>query len=533
MKINTRRLVLILTAIFAIIAIVQISLATVYPSYNTEQDCRGCHGSDVASRHHPLAENGTFQCTDCHPVQYDNVTQTFSTQVIRNCLICHVEKNHTNVHHFLVDRGIGICSDCHPVVVDNITQTFSIQVTWDCTVCHSTVLSIQNVTPTPTPTSTPAPSQDVAITNFSPDSPVNNLVGDSRNFHVDIDQIADITWFINGTQVQSNPSVTGATYNNTSAALGIWNVNATASNINGNVTYTWTWVVIDPPPPPVRPKINNILPLYSPVNDTVGSSRMFGISIDQNVDIRWLINGNQVQFNGNNNSSSYNNTSAALGTWNVSALVSNINGTDMYSWIWNVTDNVPPQITINSPVNGNTYILNQNLTANWFVSDSSGIAVAIGTYPSGNVISTASTGTKNFSVYAKDNAGNINTKNITYDIHYKFGGFLQPIDEDGGSIFKLGSKVQIRFRLSDAKLNNVATATAKLNFSLITPSITGKDLKPYSTDTATVGGIFKYDSKNMWYWYNVDTKGLQAGTWRIMASINDESSYNVNISLQK
>jgi hypothetical protein len=214
--------------------------------------------------------------------------------------------------------------------------------------------------------------------------------------------------------------------------------------------------------------------------------------------------------------------------------VDNLNGIESTKTQTVKIDKTPPQIIINSPVDGNIYILNQNLITNWSVNDIiSGVAAATGTYPNGKAISTTSIGTKNFGVSAADNAGNTNKKNIIYYVRYNFGGFLQPVDADGSSIFKLGSKVNIRFSLNDAKLNNVATATAKLNFNLITPTIGGKDLKPYSYDTATTGDIFKYDSKNKWYQYNLDTKGLKAGTWRLTVDINDGSSHAVNISLQK
>ncbi len=398
-------------------------------------------------------------------------------------------------------------------------------------------MSIQNSTlPIPTPTPTPTQITNVTITNFTPISPVNNFIGESRDFHIIIDQIADITWYINETLVQFNGSINDSSYNNTSAVLGIWNISATANNTHGNVTYTWEWIVTNPPPPPVAPKINSYFPLFSPVNNSVGSSTKFGISTDQNVDIQWLINGNQIQFNGSINGSSYNNTSAAIGIWNVSAIVTNENGSATQSWIWNVTptiDDIPPQIIINSPIDEMIYILNQNLIADWSVSDASGITSSTGTYPNKTTINTTSVGKKNFIVFATDNAGNTNTKNEVYYIQYKFSGFLDPIENNGGSIFKVGSKVQIRFRLNDANLNSVATAIAKLDINLITPIISGKDLKPSSSDVATTGGFFKYDSRLKEYRYILDTKGFQPGTWKITTIIDDGSSYAVNISLKK
>jgi hypothetical protein len=75
----------------------------------------------------------------------------------------------------------------------------------------------------------------------------------------------------------------------------------------------------------------------SPVNDYVGATRTFSITINQTVDVNWQINGTEVQTNASVTAASYTNTSAVNGTWNVSAIVSNANGTDMQTWTWTVT----------------------------------------------------------------------------------------------------------------------------------------------------------------------------------------------------
>lgn len=592
-----------------------LAVATTYPSYNNETDCRSCHGITV-DRHHLLVPNGTYQCTDCHAMKYDNETQTYYPEVIRNCLTCHPGKNHTDVHHLLVAQGLFVCSDCHAMKYDNGTQSYYPEVIWDCTVCHSTVLSL-NGTPPPTPTPTPPNSPTVA--GFSPSSPVNDIIGASRIFDISIDQIVDIVWYIDDNPVQSNNGVTYASYTNTSAAPGIWNVSVKASNINGNVTFTWTWNVTVLPPPPI---ITSYAPV-SPVDDVDGSSRKFGITIDQIADIVWYINNNPVQSNNSVMGASYTNTSASVGTWDVKVVATNANGIVTYSWTWNVIpnpkpittidppngqngwyvtdtiylnatdtdgikytnysidggiwnsnsgsdvilktpvilsdgihsiqyysvdnlngieftktqtvkiDKTPPQITINSPVNGSTYILNQNLIAYWFTSDvTSGIVTATGTYPNGSAINTASYGTKNFSVYAADNAGNLNTKNVTYYIHYNFGQFLEPINNDGSSIFKLGSTIPIKFQLTDANGNYVTNANATLNISKVTSTVTGTVLEPYTAGAGTGGNVFIYENGNK-YSYNLVTKGMSTGTWRIRVDIDDGSSYAVNISLKK
>ena len=703
---NKRMVTVIAISFFSVIFYgIIVANATIYPTYDNEADCRGCHGL-TANRHHFLVANGTHQCTDCHAMKYDNQSQSYYPEVIRNCLTCHVEKNHTNVHHFLVQQGLFVCSDCHPMIYDNATQSYSPQVTWDCTTCHSTVLRL-NETPPPSPT--PAVPNPPTVSSFSPSSPVNDIIGATRKFNISIDQIVNLTWSINGNPVQYDNNVTDASYTNTSTVLGLWNVSVNASNVNGNVSFTWAWNVTLLPP---SPSITSTFP-GSSVNDSVGASRKFGITIDQIADITWYINDVPVQSDYNVMGSSYNNTSASIGIWNVKTVATNANGSVSYSWTWNVIDipNPPkminfspsspindiegasetfsvqtnqttdmvwyvndnpvqsdynviessytnnsaivgtwnvkvnasnvngsatnywtwnviqnpkpmtiidppngtngwyttntiylnatdtdsikytnysvdggswisnpgsgtilktpvtlsdgihsiqyysvdnlngieltntqtvkidktsPQITINSPVNGSIYTLNQNLIANWFVNDiTSGIATATGTYPNGGTISTSSPGTKNFSVIAVDNAGNTNTKNVTYYVRYGFGNFLSPIKNDGSSIFKLGNTIPIKFQLKDANGNYITSAYATLTITKISSSITGRYYDSSTTLPASSGYVFVYTENGHMYMYNLATKGMSTGTWQIRVNIDDGSYYTVNFSLKK
>lgn len=113
----------------------------------------------------------------------------------------------------------------------------------------------------------PIPPLPPKIINSSPTSPVNDIAGASRTFNVTIDQIVNVTWYINGTLVGSINGVTNAKYTNSSASSGIWNVTAVASNVNGSVMRSWTWNVT-PVPPPVS-TINLILKIiYGSPKDT-------------------------------------------------------------------------------------------------------------------------------------------------------------------------------------------------------------------------------------------------------------------------
>ena len=174
------------------------------------------------------------------------------------------------------------------------------------------------------------------IIGYAPESPVYDIENATRRFHITIDQVVDVAWRINGSPIHTNGSVTDASCTYT-VGIGVWNISANASNENGTVMQTWTWNVTALSPP----KITSFTP-PSPVRDTDNATRTFGIKVDQVVDVTWLINGTEVFDEADVNESSYTNTSAALGVWNVTAVVSNQNGTDAQEWTWYVTLYTPP-----------------------------------------------------------------------------------------------------------------------------------------------------------------------------------------------
>ena len=87
---------------------------------------------------------------------------------------------------------------------------------------------------------------------------VNNTEGESRTFNITTNQTADISWQINGTEVQTNESIAEAAYTNASAVVGIWNVSAIATNTTIGVSdmHTWTWSVTLTPTITPTPAVN-------------------------------------------------------------------------------------------------------------------------------------------------------------------------------------------------------------------------------------------------------------------------------------
>jgi hypothetical protein len=179
--------------------------------------------------------------------------------------------------------------------------------------------SMKTVSPPPT------------ITDYSPSSLTTvSGAGLPRAFNVSIDQTVNVTWQLNGTTKQTNTSVTYAAYTNASGVLGTWNVTAIASNANGTDQQTWTWTVTS------GPIILSYAPSSNPSDDE-NSSTTFNVTADQTATATWMINGSINQTNASVIDAYYTNSSARVGTWNVTVSVSNANGSNQKTWFWTVS----------------------------------------------------------------------------------------------------------------------------------------------------------------------------------------------------
>ena len=204
-------------------------------------------------------------------------------------------------------------------------------------------------------------------------------------------------------------------------------------------------------------------------------------------------------------------------------------------------DKTKPVITINSPT-ATDYLLNQNVLADWTATDmTSDIYSKTGTVVSGSPIGTGSVGSKTFIVTATDNAGNIDTKSVSYNIKYVSSGncngdaghsILQPINSDGSSVFKYGSTVPAKFRVCDAGGHSIGTPGVVSNFKLLstTYGAGGIDENVVSTTPDTA---FRWDTTSQQWIFNMNTKNLKSSykyTYRI--SLNDGSNIDFIFGLK-
>ena len=136
-----------------------------------------------------------------------------------------------------------------------------------------------------------------------------------------------------------------------------------------------------------------------------------------------------------------------------------------------------------------------------------------------------------FGVRVTDNgAGQLHAdETITVSAGYTWSGFLQPVNQDGSSIFKLGRTVPVKFQLTGASAG-VTNAVARLYVAKITNNIVGTEEEADSTSNATEGSLFRYSGGQ--YIFNLSTDGLTAGTYQLRVDMGDGVLRVVNISLR-
>jgi hypothetical protein len=120
-----------------------------------------------------------------------------------------------------------------------------------------------------------------------------------------------------------------------------------------------------------------------------------------------------------------------------------------------------------------------------------------------------------------------------FDVAYTWSNVLPPVNPDGTSLFKLGSTVPVKFRLTGASAA-VANLPARISVAPVVNGAVGEAIPATSTSAADSGNLFRYDSLSGQYLFNLSTKALAQGTWQIRIDLQDASpvSHAVIISLR-
>jgi hypothetical protein len=134
-----------------------------------------------------------------------------------------------------------------------------------------------------------------------------------------------------------------------------------------------------------------------------------------------------------------------------------------------------------------------------------------------------------------DGSGNGSTTSFDVRIQFQTASegtfFLQPINPDDSSIFKLGSSIPTKFMLQGGSAG-ITNLVAHLSVAKVSNTVTGNYVEAVSTGASDPGNTFRYDSTGKQYIFNLSTKGMSSGTWSLRADLGDGVNHTAKVSLR-
>jgi hypothetical protein len=112
-----------------------------------------------------------------------------------------------------------------------------------------------------------------------------------------------------------------------------------------------------------------------------------------------------------------------------------------------------------------------------------------------------------------------------------FGGFQQPINPDGSSVFKAGRTIPVKFALTDGFGDLITDAVCHLSVSQISSQVMGSVEETAEAVYADVGDTFRYDEEDGQYIYNLSTKGMPTGTWLLRVTVDGWPEFEETVQI--
>jgi hypothetical protein len=195
-----------------------------------------------------------------------------------------------------------------------------------------------------------------------------------------------------------------------------------------------------------------------------------------------------------------------------------------------VVDTTPPTLTVadmsaTATVAGGAYVTFSPFGADLVDGD-----VAVNCSPAAGSLFAPGTTTVNCS--ATDQHGNSAAGAFTVTVTFAWSGHLQPVNADNTSVFKLGSTVPVKFRLTGDSAP-VTNLVATISIALVSNGIIGSEVEAVSTAAADSGNAFRYDATAGQYIFNWSTRSLSTGTYQVRIEFGDGLTRTVLVSVRK
>lgn len=123
--------------------------------------------------------------------------------------------------------------------------------------------------------------------------------------------------------------------------------------------------------------------------------------------------------------------------------------------------------------------------------------------------------------------------NLSVDLAapYDWSGVQPPVIVTGTPVFKKGSTVQLKFKLTGASAG-IADGQARFGYAQINSTSPGPVNEPVSNAAGTPGILFQYDAANDVYRYNWRTTGMGMGRYLLRIDLGDGVARSVVVGLK-
>jgi hypothetical protein len=189
-------------------------------------------------------------------------------------------------------------------------------------------------------------------------------------------------------------------------------------------------------------------------------------------------------------------------------------GNETVSSITFTIDDTAPVINgLQGLVNGQRFLVGQEVDVTPVVNDNLDADLTV----ESTKLDTSKAGAQAVTITATDKAGNTSTFEYSYHV-YNYSGVLQPVKADGSSTFKKNSTVPVKFQIADGSLS-VKDATATIQIVKITNNVAGEPVDGISTSAASEGNLFRYETSDNHYIFNLGTKALEEGQYKALITV--------------
>jgi hypothetical protein len=122
----------------------------------------------------------------------------------------------------------------------------------------------------------------------------------------------------------------------------------------------------------------------------------------------------------------------------------------------------------------------------------------------------------------------------SFSFLYSRSDILQPINFTGPrSLFKLGSTIPVKIKITDCTGAPVTTLTPDVKTTKLDSTPEGTVVETVYTDIPTNGLDMRYDATSQQYIYNLGTKNLAAGDWRVDVIDPSIATQSASFSIKK